>query len=180
VPVLRQRWWRGADCKPGAGFTSADPRCKTAGAIGVAIIIQRGQMAARFGFRFGVIAAAAAIASIGAFPASAQDGFPFGLEMTLDAPPQPGSKRVPSLDIGDSGEARFELWCKGGKGQFSVAGNTVIFAAGPLEDRACPPEIAKVDDDLITALSAASTWARQGDEISFDGPTPLRFHLNTN
>jgi hypothetical protein len=137
-------------------------------------------MAARFGFRFGVIVAAAAIGSVGAWPASAQDGFPFGLEMTLDAPPQPGSKRVPSLDIGESGETRLELWCKGGKGQFSVAGNTVIFAAGPLEDRSCPPEKAKADDDLVAALSAAGTWERQGDEISFDGPTRLRFHLNTN
>ncbi|MBN9148080.1 MULTISPECIES: META domain-containing protein [unclassified Nitrobacter] len=137
-------------------------------------------MAARFGFRSGVIAAAAAIGSMGAWPASAQDGFPFGLEMTLDAPPQPGSKRVPSLEIGDSGEARFELWCKGGKGQFSVAGNTVIFAAGPLEDRSCSPETAKADDDLVAALSAAGTWERQGDEISFAGPTRLRFHLNTN
>jgi hypothetical protein len=137
-------------------------------------------MAARFGFRSGVIAAAVAIGSIGAWPASAQDGFPFGLEMTLDAPPRPGSKRVPSLEIGDSGEARFELWCKGGKGQFSVAGNTVIFAAGPLEDRSCSPETAKADDDLVAALSAAGTWERQGDEISFAGPTTLRFHLNTN
>src|SRR4051812_47204810 len=71
-------------------------------------------------------------------PARADDGFPFGLEMTLDVARQPGSKRLPSLDIGDSGEARLELWCKGGKGQFSVAGNTVIFVAGPMEDRACP------------------------------------------
>ncbi|WP_438277215.1 META domain-containing protein [Nitrobacter sp.] len=137
-------------------------------------------MAARFGFRSGVIAAVVAIASVGVGPASAQDGFPFGLEMTLDAPPQPGSKRVPSLDVGDSGEARLELWCKGGKGQFSVAGNTIIFAAGPLEDRACPPETAKADDDLLAALSAVTTWTRQGDEISFVGPTTLRFHLNTN
>ena len=66
-----------------------------------------------------------AIAGIG--PAHADDGFPFGMEMTLDAGRMPGSKRVPNLDIGDSGEVVLELWCKGGKGQFSVAGNTVIF-----------------------------------------------------
>jgi hypothetical protein len=144
-------------------------------------IIQRGQMAARFGFRSGVIAVAVAVGSIGIWPASARDGFPFGLEITLDAPPQPGSKRVPSLEIGDSGEAKLELWCKGGKGQFSVAGNTVIFAAGPLEDRSCPPEKAQADDDLVAALSAAGTWERQGEAVSFAGPTTtLRFHLNTN
>src|ERR1700738_207014 len=71
-------------------------------------------------------------------PARAEGGFPLGLERTLDVAPQPGSKRLPTLEIGDSGETRLELWCKGGKGQFSVAGNTVIFVAGPLEERTCP------------------------------------------
>src|SRR4051812_47715154 len=51
--------------------------------------------------------------------ALADDGFPFGMEMTLDALPQPGSKRVPDLDIGYNGDTVLELWCKGGKGQFS-------------------------------------------------------------
>jgi hypothetical protein len=137
-------------------------------------------MAARFGFRCGAVAVVIAVGSMGAWPASAEDGFPFGLEMTLDAPPQPGSRRLPSLEIGNSGEAKLELWCKAGKGQFSVAGSTVIFVAGPLENRSCPPEKAQADDSLVAALSAAGTWERQGDEVSFVGPTTLRFHLNTN
>ena len=69
-------------------------------------------------------------AAIAFTPAHAADEFPFGLEMTLDAPPMPGSKRRPSIEIGDAGEARVELCCKGGKGQFSIAGNTVVFVAG--------------------------------------------------
>jgi heat shock protein HslJ len=72
------------------------------------------------------------------------------------------------------------LWCKGGKGQFSVAGNTVIFVAGALEDRACPPAKAQLDDELVAALSEAATWKRQGDVISFIGTRPLRFRLLTN
>jgi hypothetical protein len=72
-----------------------------------------------------------AAAVCNAVPAFADEGFPFGFEMTLDVGRQPGSKRIPNLEIGDSGETRLELWCKGGKGQFSVAGNTVIFVAGP-------------------------------------------------
>ncbi len=115
-----------------------------------------------------------------AIPARAEDGFPFGFEMMLDAARQPGSKRVPTLDIGDSGETTLELWCKGGKGQFSIAGNTVIFVAGPLEDRACPPERAQADDELVAALSEAATWKRQGDFVSFIGTKPLRFRINTN
>jgi hypothetical protein len=121
-----------------------------------------------------------AVAAFHAVPALADEGFPFGFEMTLDAARQPGSKRVPTLEIGDNGEATLELWCKVGKGQFSVAGNTVIFVAGPLEDRACPPAKAQADDDLVAALSEAATWTRQGDIISFIGTRPLRFRLLTN
>ncbi|HWZ37008.1 MAG TPA: META domain-containing protein [Bradyrhizobium sp.] len=112
--------------------------------------------------------------------AQAETGFPFGMEMTLDALPQPGSKRVPDLDIGDNGEVVLELWCKGGKGQFSIAGNTVIFVAGEMEDRPCPPARAQADDELLAALTEATTWRRQGDAVTFVGTRTLRFRLNTN
>ena len=125
-------------------------------------------------------AALVLVAAIHAASAHADDGFPFGLEMTLDVARQPGSKRLPTLDIGDSGEVILELWCKGGKGQFSVAGNTVIFVAGPMEDRACPPARAQADDDLVAALVEAATWKRQGDFVSFIGTKSLRFRINTN
>ncbi len=113
-------------------------------------------------------------------PARADDGFPFGMELTLEAARMPGSKRIPDLDIGESGEVILELWCKGGKGQFSVAGNTVIFVIGEMENRPCSPERAQADDDLIAALGDAATWRRQGEVVSFIGARTLRFRLNTN
>jgi len=122
----------------------------------------------------------AVFASVSSIQARAEESFPFGMEMTLDALPKPGSKRVPDLDIGDHGEVVLELWCKGGKGQFSVAGNTVIFVPGPIEDRACPPARAQADDELIAALSEVTTWRRQGDLVAFIGSKTLRFRLNTN
>jgi META domain len=117
---------------------------------------------------------------LAAFPALAQDEFPFGFEMTLDTANQPGSKRLPTLEVGDHGEAKLDFWCKSGTGQFSVAGNTVIFMPGPMEDRGCSPERAAVDDDLVATLSAATNWKRQSDLVSFTGAKPLRFHINTN
>lgn len=113
-------------------------------------------------------------------PALADAGFPFGAEMTLDVDRQPGSKRIPNLEIGDNGEVILELWCKGGKGQFSVAGNTVIFVPGAMENRPCPPDRAQQDDELIAALAATATWKRQGDFVSFGGAKTLRFRINTN
>ncbi len=120
------------------------------------------------------------LAALQCGPARADDEFPFGLEMTLDADRQTGSKRLPTLEIGERGEVALELWCKSGKGQFSVAGNTVVFLAGPLQDRGCPPARAQADDELVAALGEAATWRRQGSIVMFTGSKSLRFRINTN
>jgi hypothetical protein len=112
--------------------------------------------------------------------AKAQDAFPFDAEIRLDADPMRGSKRVPNIEIGPGGEAIIELWCKGAKGQFSVAGNTVVFVPGAVDDRNCPPDRAAADDALLAALGDATTWRRQGQYISFIGSRTLRFQLNMN
>ena len=119
-------------------------------------------------------------AAFGTAPAQAASEFPFGTEMTLDAAPQPGSKKIPTLEIGDSGEAVLDLWCKSGKGQFSVANDTVIFVPGAMEDRGCTTARAQADDALVASLSDAARWKRQGDFVSFVGAKTLRFRLNTN
>lgn len=119
-------------------------------------------------------------AGCGLAHAQGAEQFPFGLEMTLDVSPQPGSKRIPNLEIGDRGEVRLELWCKGGVGQFSVAGNTVIFVPGAMDNRTCLPAQVQMDDALLAELTDATTWARKGDYVTFAGRTTLRFHLNTN
>ena len=124
--------------------------------------------------------ALALVTALQAAPAQADDGFPFGLEMTLDVARQPGSKRLPTLEIGDNGEVVLELWCKGGKGQFSVAGNTIVFVAGAIDARNCPPAQAQLDDELLANLTAATNWKRQGEAVTFIGPKPLKFLLNTN
>ena len=131
-------------------------------------------------WRQAVVAMALLTVAVTAGPSRADDGFPFGTEMTLDVGRQPGSKRIPNLEIGDNGEVVLELWCKGGKGQFSVAGNTVIFVPGAMENRPCPPDRAQQDDELIAALAESGTWKRQGDFVSFVGAKTLRFRINTN
>jgi hypothetical protein len=132
----------------------------------------------RAGALFSISIALAGV--LGASAACAQEEFPFGFEMTLETRPQPGTKRMPTLEIGDNGEATLDLWCKSGKGQFSVAGNTVIFMPGPMEDRGCTPDRAAIDDDVIATLGEAGTWKRQGDLVSFVGTKSVRFRINTN
>lgn len=112
--------------------------------------------------------------------AAAAEGFPFGLEMTLDVAPKPGTKRIPNIEIGDHGAARLELWCGGGAGQFSVAGDTVIFVPGAVARRDCPQELTAADDALLAQLGAVTNWSRQGDIVTLTGSGSLRFHLNTN
>jgi len=129
---------------------------------------------------FASIAAISLLAALtGASTAQTQE-FPFGLEMRLEGARMPGTKRIPSLEIGDNGEVELELWCKGGKGQFSVAGNTIVFVPGAMEERTCPPDRAQADDDLLAALSDAATWRRQGDFVTLVGSKQLRFRINTN
>jgi len=126
-----------------------------------------------------VVAITTVAIALAAPVASAQE-FPFGLEMTLDAERQPGSKRLPTLEVGDDGAVLVELWCKGGAGRFSIAGSTVVFVPGSMQERNCPPAKAQADDALLAALSEATNWTRQGDLITFVGAQTLRFRLNTN
>lgn len=111
---------------------------------------------------------------------AAGDGFPFGAEMTLDAPAMKGSKRIPNLEIGDKGEVIVQLWCKEGKGQFSVAGDSVLFLPADFSDSGCSAERAEADDALLAVLANVSEWKRKGNTVSLIGPKTLRFRINTN
>ena len=108
------------------------------------------------------------------------EDFPFGTRLTLDVLPMRGSKRVPLIEIGDSGEIRLELWCKSATGQLSIAGESVVFVPGPVQDSGCPADRAAADDNLLAAFSEATGWKRQGEWLTFTGPHPLRFQLLTN
>ncbi|TAK48376.1 MAG: META domain-containing protein [Xanthobacteraceae bacterium] len=123
----------------------------------------------------------ALVAVVACGPVLAADTeFPFNTELTLDARPMQGSKRLPTLEIGPNGESRIGLWCKTMQAQFSVANDTVIFIPGPLQDPGCPAGRAAADEALIGALTAATGWKRQGDILTLSGAASLRFRVNTN
>ena len=112
--------------------------------------------------------------------ALAQAGFPFDLELLLDARPLPGSKRVPILEIGADGRAQIDLWCRSGAGRVAVTGVTIKFTLGPMREEACTPERAQRDEEMAAMLSEVSRWRREGDVVVFVGPTELRFRLSSH
>ena len=114
------------------------------------------------------------------YGASADSGFPFDQELLLDASPMRGSKRIPSMDVAANGAIALEMWCNRIEGQVVIAADTITVLTGAATDRACPPERAARDADLLAALTEVTSWRRQGDVVLLIGPRTLRFRLPTN
>jgi heat shock protein HslJ len=109
-----------------------------------------------------------------------QNEFPFDGELILDVRPMPGSKRIPNMDISADGKIALEMWCNRADGQVVVAGDTITVMIGPPTDRACTPDRARGDVELLDALNAVTNWRREGDFVRLIGPKPLRFRVPTN
>jgi heat shock protein HslJ len=106
--------------------------------------------------------------------------FPFERELLLEAAPLRGSKRVPGLEVSASGQATIDLWCKSGRGQVVVAGDTITIIPGEMGASQCSPEQTRADDETLAALSQVTTWRREGDVLVLIGPANLRFRSTTN
>jgi len=114
-------------------------------------------------------------------PASASEtSFPFGSALVLDAPPLPGSKRLPTIEIEENGDASFYLWCASARGSANVGQETISLTPTTALPSQCTPDQISRDADLLTQLSQMTGWHRQGDEIDLTGTATLRFRLMTN
>jgi heat shock protein HslJ len=129
---------------------------------------------------------ATAVAAIGGAiflclaPRALAEPFPFGSELVLDANPMRGSKKIPVLDIGQNGAAEIDLWCNSVKAQLVVAANTITIITGEMSSRQCPPDRARADDDLLTALNQVTNWRMEDSALVFTGGKTLRFLKQTN
>ncbi len=126
--------------------------------------------AAAFGFFLGFLSPSRA----------ADQDFPFDHELLLDAQPMRGSKRLPSLEIGPTGQAAIDLWCNRVEGQIVVVEDTITIMTGQKTERSCPPERLRGDEEMLAALSEVTNWRREGETLVLIGPKTLRFHLPTN
>ena len=98
----------------------------------------------------------------------------------LDAPPMPGTKRIPTLEIGANGGVSIDLWCGQLHGQANVGEDSISIVPGPANPAQCAPDRQSVDEKLLAALAQMTNWRRRGDIIELRGATTLRFHLMTN
>ncbi len=111
----------------------------------------------------------------------AQSQFPYDSELILDVAPMRGSKRIPNMDVDPKGGIALEMWCNRVEGQFVVAADTITVLTGQATQRACPPERAQGDEQLLAALSQVTTWRRRGDTLELiGGPRTLKFKVPTN
>jgi heat shock protein HslJ len=106
--------------------------------------------------------------------------FPFDRELMLDAPPMPGTKRIPTLEIGANGGVSIDLWCGQLHGQANVGEDSISIVPGPANPAQCAPDRQSGDEKLLAALAQMTNWRRRGDIIELRGATTLRFHLMTN
>jgi heat shock protein HslJ len=113
-------------------------------------------------------------------PQAFAEPFPFGSELVLDVDPMRGSKKIPLLDIGQNGLAEIDLWCNSVKAQLVVAANTITIITGEMSSRQCPPDRARADDDLLTALNQVTNWRMDDSALVLTGGKTLRFLRQTN
>jgi hypothetical protein len=128
---------------------------------------------------FGVIVAVSLVGLAG-LGRAAETAFPFGTELMLDVEPLYGSKRIPMIEIDDNGTATIDLWCASVHASATVGETSITIVADQPQPAQCTPERQTGDQDLLTALSQATTWRRDGEVIELVGPTKLRFRAMTN
>ena len=116
-----------------------------------------------------VVALATAAAAL------AKASFPYERELLLDAPPMPGGKRVPGVEVMPDGRAHVDLWCRSGPALVTVVDETIVIVLGPMPEAPCTPERAQADEETAIALSQVTQWRMEGDILVLAGPTTLRF-----
>jgi hypothetical protein len=122
----------------------------------------------------------ALLAGLLPFAAKSENAFPFGDALVLDAAPEPGSKRVPMIEIEENGAAAFYLCCASARGSANVGDDTISLVPTTALPSQCTAEQISRDADLLAQLAQVTGWHRQGNEVDLLGASTLRFRLMTN
>jgi heat shock protein HslJ len=129
---------------------------------------------------FVILAALLSLSGAASQATASGPGFPFDHELRFDGDPVRGSKRVPGLQITESGAAEIDLWCASGKGHAIIIADQITIVPISLQDNQCPADRLSMDEDLLNALTAVTNWRWEGQSLVLVGPKPLRFHPTSN
>jgi heat shock protein HslJ len=111
---------------------------------------------------------------------ASEHGFPFDRELFLESGPIGKSRKIPSLEVSQNGLAAIDLHCSSGQGQVTVTGDAISIVPGPMVETQCTPDRLRADDELLAALTAATTWRRDGEALVLIGTRTLRYVPGTN
>jgi heat shock protein HslJ len=129
-------------------------------------------------------ACALAMLSVAVYAARAGEPFPFGTELMLDVAPMHDSKRVPMIEIEETGAASIDLWCASLRAQATIDGDSITIVPSQVQNDTsggqCDEDRHASDATLLTALAQATTWRRADEVIELSGTTALRFRPMTN
>jgi hypothetical protein len=136
----------------------------------------------RVWFRLCVILLLAGIILVKLVPMvmAANRDFPFDRELLMDVAPVGGSKRVPGLQFLSNGAVEIDLWCVSGRGQASVAADSVTIVPTALQDNQCSAERKRMDEELLNKLMQVTAWRWEGSVLVLVGPQALRYRPLTN
>jgi heat shock protein HslJ len=113
-------------------------------------------------------------------PSLAQQAFPYGAELRLEARPLPGSKRLPWLQFSENGRVDIDLWCVTGSGQAVIVANTITILPTAMQENQCPLDRLQLDKEFLDQLTGATGWRWEGVLLVLDGPQPTRWRPSTN
>jgi heat shock protein HslJ len=111
---------------------------------------------------------------------ASEHGFPFDRTLFLDSGPIGKSRKIPSLEVSQNGLASIDLYCSSGVGQVTLTGDGISIVPGPMVETQCTPDRLRGDDELLAALTSATTWRRDGEALVLVGTRTLRYLPETH
>jgi hypothetical protein len=123
---------------------------------------------------------ATVMCAVAATALAADAEFPFDQELLLETQPQPGSKRLPGIEVQSDGWATIDLWCASVRGRVQVEGSAISIVPHSANLGSCSEESLREDAAMLEVLIKVTTWRREGDAVVLIGPQTFRYRVSSH
>jgi hypothetical protein len=106
--------------------------------------------------------------------------FPYDQELLLETQPQPGSKRLPGIEVQSNGWATIDLWCASVRGRVQIEGSAISIVPHSANPGSCSEESLREDAAMLEVLIKVTTWRREGDAVVLIGPQTFRYRVSSH